>query len=410
MSTAGLLESCADMVLACSDGTRIPCVRFQCLTTCDVIRHLVEDVVLQKDERGRAVVPFPGVDSRDLAAATQVLHGVRPADQLDAPEALRAVRGLRALGHDALAPKLLQRYWAVMHERCAWPQLQPHASDLVRAPPIRDEVLAKLVRLCPTWLDFSEHVLPALDVTLDLARWLLPRLTNFFPAGPLFERVVELLGAQPADSVTPAGVLSLFSEKQNAVAYHPVEAMDAAVAVADLFRARRWDASTLAFLDGLAAATQVYDAAPQLAAPLHGSVVLTTRPNNASVLLEVAGRRRGGVSRRIAPWLWLWIDWDTGEVDARVTLAKIDDGGLGASACQVRLTAYSCGGECAEVWYVAPAVPSAVALPPFTLREHGRVAAGNQESFRGLVRSRGLTRLRADLFYGQQSVLDAPCL
>lgn len=413
MSTASLLESCADMVLACSDGARIPCVRFQCLTTCDVIRHVMEDVALQKDERGRAVVPFPGVDSGDLRAATEVLHDVRPVDQLGADDVPRALRGLRALGHDALTPKLLQRYWALVHARCSYTDLQPHVSDLVRAHGIRTDVLRRLVQLCPVWLDFSDHVLPDLDVTLELARWLLPLLTHFFPAGPLFVRVLDLLETQPLASVTPGGCLELFSDTRNASAYHPAEAMDAAAALADLFRARRWDASTLAFLEGLQVAGRVFDVAPYAANTMHGTIVLVEHMPTASLLLEVLpGRRRGGLSRKMAPWLWLWVDWDTGEVDARVTLARLDDGGRRASTCQVRLTAYGRDEEeLAEVWHSAPIMPTPVMLPPFTLREHTRLAAGDEESLRGLVRGGDrLARLRVDLFYGQRSVLDKPCL
>ena len=51
-----------------------------------------------------------------------------------------------------------------------------------------------------------------------------------------------------------------------------------------------------------------YDVAPQLASSMHGSIVLMESPHTASVLLEVLpGRRSGGVSRKIAPWLWVWM-------------------------------------------------------------------------------------------------------
>lgn len=409
-ATACLLESCADMVLRCSDGTRIPCVRFHCLTTCNVIRNLVEDVTLQKDERGRAVVPFPNVDSADLAAAIDVIHGVRPAEQLGADDVARALRGVRALGHDALTPRLLVHYWEALQAAgtCGLEALHPYASDLVRAHGIRLDVLRRLVVLCPAWPDFSARVLPELDVTPDLARWLLLHLTKFFPAGPLFTRVLELL--TPLPSLTLADALSLFSEAANAPAYHPAEAMDAAGALAGLVAARRWDATTAAFLEGLRIATQVYDVAPHLASTLHGSLVLLERTPVASLLLEVMpeARRRPRVTRKMAPWLWLWADWGTGEVDARVTLSKLDDAGRRASACQVRLTAYARGGDSAEVWYAAPIMPMAHALAEFVVRQHGRLALGCEESFRGLVRGGALTRLRVDLFYGPRSVLDRP--
>ena len=222
--------------------------------------------------------------------------------------------------------------------------------------------------------------------------------------------MLELL--VPCPGLAMGDALSLFAEATNAPAYHPAEAMDAVAALAGLIAARRWDPTAAAFLDGLRVATQVYDVTPHSATALHGSLVLLERTPTASMLLEVMpeARRRARVTRKMAPWLWLWVDWGTGEVNARVTLSRVDDAGRRASACQVRLTAYARDGECRELWYAAPGVPIAHALREFVLLEHGRLALGCQESFRGLVRHGGgaLARLRVDVFYGQRSVLDRP--
>lgn len=398
----GLLESCADMVLQCSDGRVIPCVRFQCMTSCDAIRHVVEDVELRKDAKGRLIVPFPNVDSTDLAMACNVVHGVTAVSQLDEFSTPATLRGLRALGHTVLTDQILERLWSVLSAKDAthWPDMRPHMCELLHTPSVRQDVLRQLARVCPCWPDFSSKVLGHVTMDVQLAAWILPKLCAFFPAGPVFTRVLGLL---PAGVLTPDAVLGLFPASAPAC-FHPLEALDVVDALAAMFAARGWDKGLLGLMRALLAAMRVFDVAPYVANALHGTIVQIDRQPAVSVLLAVA-ERKGPVSRKLAPWLWLTTDWATGRVDARVELGRLDDAARRARKCSVRLTAYSATGDCAEVWYHVPTVHPAVW---FRVLDAGQYAAGTPEAFAAAVRAGGLARLRVDLFYGQHDPLHGP--
>lgn len=398
-----LLESCADMVLHCSDGRVIPCVRFKCEPSCEVIRHVLEDVVLEKDSAGRAIVPFPNVSSADLAKAMDVIHKVRPIASLAVEEPPMALRGMRALGHQKLIPKVLHQLWTLV--ACGTcPDILPYVNELLHTPAVRADVLRKLVLLCPTWPEFSSRVLGTVRMDVALATWMLRCLGEFFPAGPTFVRVLDMLPLRLLDA---SSALGLFTRPNNAASYHPQEALDVLVALATKFDEAGWDAGVLELMRALTVATQAYDVAPLVANNLHGTIILLETEAHKTPLasvLVVVNDRRGAVSRKLAPWLWLHADWETGVVNPRIALGKLD-GTVTPRQCHVRLTAYARTGDCAELWYV---VGHAHPLLPFNLVDSGRYAAGDVGAFRGVASGDGLTRLRIDLFYGTKNPLETP--
>lgn len=396
MDADQLLEQCADMVLRC-DGCDIPCIRFHCLISCDVIRNLAEDVDLERDSRGRVVVPFPGVSPDDLRMATHILHGVRGVTSLSTEDIAAGVRGMRALGHSVLDTNLPERLWSVLDHNDI-NAVRPHLGDLLYTKALRLPVLRRLVTLCPTWAEFS----PLLDdvvVSADLATWMLSYLTKFFPAGPVFTR---MLGAIPASTLDPAKAVALFTAPKNASSYHPAEALDVVRELRRVFRARGWDPSLLGLLDALTESMNMFDVAPFAANAMHGSVVILERTPAASLLLSVTAQR-ALTHRKMAPWIVLNVDWTTGAVDARISLDKLGGTARYARTCQVRLTACDLDGNEAEVWY---ALLDLIPLASFTIRDQGRVAAGSLGRLQRMVASTRLTRLRIDLFYAEHSVLE----
>lgn len=402
-----LLDRCSDLVLRCSDGTEIPCVTFQCVRTCEVIRHVMQDVPLSRDPRGRSVIPFPNVDSTDLALAAEVVHEVRAVDDLVADAIPSVLRGLRALGHVASQGPVMERLWSAV-KGCSEAAIRPHLTDLLHTPSLRCKVLQRMVRLCPTWGSFSatlDHVL--MDV--QLAAWLMLNLSRRYPAGPLFTRLVGMI---PAAVLDGNAALGLFVSPGVATAFHPAEAVDALETMGDTLGrcndSRAW-AGVRGFAGAMLQAMQVYDVAPHVANALHGSVVLLENCPMASVLLHVGTHKPlSTVSRKMSPWLHLYLDFQAGAVDALVTLRNLDDQARTARRCQVRVTAYAGDvadvaevAEVAEVWYD-------VEGSQFSVPADGRVVAGCPDSVRNAVR-RGLSRLRLDVFYGHHNVLDHPC-
>lgn len=396
-ASQALLETCSDMVLQCSEGAAIPCIRFYCIASCDVIRNLVEDVVLQKDDKGRCIVPFPNVSRTDLATAVEVIHGVRSVSKLSAASAPAALRGLRALGHTGMNTQIMQKLWSLVKD-CGFPHIQPHINELLHTDVVRLDVLRRLVVLCPVWSVFSAKVLGEVCMDLRLAHWLLVLLSRAFPAGPLFRRVLDKL---PLAVLDAQAALSLFTAPANASAYHPSEAVDVLGALVRRFETAKWDAPLLGFMRALLTSMQVFDIAPHVAVPLHGTIVMLERTPAVSVLL-VVGERRNVCMRKVAPWLSLSVSWVAGTVDARIILDKLDDPGRFPPSCQVRLTAYEAA-RSTEVWYAVDHVHPAV---PIQLQTHGRCSAGCPQSFAAVMRSQGVSRLRVDLFYADHSVLE----
>lgn len=393
-----LLESCSDMVLQCSDGRRIPCVRYHLVTTCEAIRHVTEDIddaMLDKDERGRTVVPFPNVDASDLAIAVEVVHGVTAISELCEGTAPAALRGLRALGMDALDDDILGRIWELVRGD-SLPAIRPHMDDLLHTPGVRTHVLRRLVVLCPTWTGFATHVLRHVAMDVCTASWMLHHLTKFYPAGLVFGAVLEAL---PRTALAdPGTALRLFTGPRNTSSYHPAEALDVLRALGRVFAREGWDATQTEFFGAMLTAMSVYDVAPHVASDLHGSIVLLDGSPTASVLLFVH-ERKGAVSRKLARWLKVRVDWATGVVDARISFPELD---RAVRRCEVRLVAYEDPATTAELWYeCSTTLPSL----PMTLSDHGQYAAGDVDAFRDMVRSDAFTRLRIDVFYAGHSVL-----
>lgn len=391
-----LLETCSDMVLQCSDGVIIPCIRYYCITTCEVIRNLVEDVELSHDALGRTAVPFPNVDSRVLALAIEVIHNIRTVPDLDEDTAPRALEGLRALGHTGLNAAITEHLWKRLCD-AEFGAIQPHINELLHTRSVRLNVLRRLVVLRPLWTQFRGDVLARVAMTVKLATWMLPLLTKFYPAGPLFLHVLDALPLSVLDAPT---TLSLFAAPGNATAYHPAEATDVVQALAKKFKQGGWDSATMGFLGALLSAMQVFDVAPHLANQVHGSVVLLDRTPVASMLLSVH-ERRGCLSRKMAPWLSLSVDWQAGRVDGRVSLDKVDYRSRYVRQCQLRLTAYAADAGCGELWFSYDNVHPGV---PFSILQ-GRLHAGSMEAFRAVARDPSVQRLRVDLFYADHNVL-----
>lgn len=388
------------MVLQCSDGRGIPCVRYYCMSTCEVIRNLAEDVELAKDARGRAVVPFPMVSSTDLALAVEVIHGARTVSSLTDATAPATLRGLQALGHTAHTAHIMEHLWRQVCDG-GMLDLHPHLNELLHTVSVRLPALRKLVVLCPTWPEFRDRVLGEVRMDAPLATYLLQHLSKFFPAGPLFAHILSVV---PLAALNAASALAMFTAPKNAPSFHPAEAVEALHALAAKFEEGGWDPALLDLFRALLTAAQVYDVAPHAANTMHGTIVLLENTPVASLLLAVQDRKAVAVTRKMAPWMSLTADWLTGVVDAKFCVARLDDGGRHARCCQVRLTAYgdgSCGLRCAELWYVFEGVNPLVA---FNLSD-GQYGAGCVESFRSLMRSSTLARLRIDLFYGGHNVL-----
>lgn len=195
MDDQGLLDEYGDMVLRCDAGADLACERFTMVRSCSVIRNVMEDVELDRDARGRAVVPVPGLPREALQLAIALLHGVKTTVHLrTAEECECALRGLSCLGNDTLTNDVLLHMW----DRLKFQSLgaiRPHLDVLLHGT-TRACVLRYLMRVCPTWTQFRE-VLAEVSMDLTLAAWLLENLKQHFPAGLLVGAILPRVRADP---------------------------------------------------------------------------------------------------------------------------------------------------------------------------------------------------------------------
>jgi hypothetical protein len=204
----------------------------------------------------------------------------------------------------------------------------------------------------------------------------------------------------PDGAIDAEDALALFSAPRNALAYHPAEVVDVMEAVCSKV-GDRLSASVVAFLRAAVVANQVYDIAPLLANGMSGTIIMLEHVPSVSLLCGVS-ERKGVVLRKMAPWLSVSIDWNTGSMDALMVLSRLDDVGRMARRCQVRFTAYA-GDLCGEVWYVFTHINPRLTA---SVRNDSAYAVGCAQTFRAAMRSACLSRLRIDVFYGETNVLE----
>jgi hypothetical protein len=404
---AALLDSCSDMVIRCDDGSDIACVKYTCMTMCDAIRNLVEDIDdLERDDRGRVVVPFPGVNSTDLALAVYVMHHAVPFQTLTRDTAVVALRGLRALGHAAhLCDAVLEHLWGTLRECNHIVHLQGLVDDLMHHPTIRDAALQKMATLCPTWTEFSARVLSQVSMDTHLAAWLVRTTRSFFPAGPVFLAVLRKLRGLDGDKV-----MRLFVDSDVASCCHPTEMYH----IMSQFNTGPMQAAlgdTMAkFLWML---SWPFDAeycslAPSAAAGFNGTV--RCYEDVASALLTTLDARHS--YRRITPWLRLHVVWAVGSVAVYMDTSPWTDVSRRVrehGRCEVRITAYAkYPDEAKDLVYTVRVPNPNLAAVSTDEPSMSKLVAGDPTAFNRLVASSSLKMLRVDVYHSKRNVVLDP--
>lgn len=398
-----MLDKSADMVIKCDDGRLLPACTFLVVSKCKAIQHVVEDTELPKDDAGRLVVPFPNVPVKELSLALHLVHGVTDGKEWAAECVGAALRGLDALYVcDHTYRLALSKFWWKAQDH--WVLIEPFLDRLVHCVSLRGEVLRHLVVKFPSWPEFRDKVLMAFRYDYDIAAELMNLFGTFFPIGPMYS---FLMGRIPHTDRNVERAMEVFTKSSSAAFYcHPPDVNEVLEAVIEthqicvegvLADETRESAATR-FLHKIQCGLWGFGHVPSV--PMGGSVL--QGDYMVSVMLGVFDKTRGTRGRRITPWLKMFIDFSNGTVDAQVMLRKLRDARF-ASNVQVRLTAYGEDDACADVWY---SLEDVVHNAAFSLMGEGAFVAGDQEAFRGLVRSSGLGWLRFDMFYGHMSVFE----
>lgn len=400
-----LLAECADMVLRVGGGEKssvdLPCVKYIVLACCGVIRNVCEDTMLERDDRGRDVVPVPGVDPAGVELTLDVLHGLREPSTLDEAEATATLRGIDVLGCDPVAPLVLARLWTWLRLQTV-ERILPHASRLLREPSVQGRVLSRLVMLRPCWSDFQTDVLDRLPLDFDLAKVALTYLLRFFPASTVLDAVVQRL-----QNATPDKVLALCGD--HGTYYHPGEVRDV---LKLLNEAIPEDHGVGPLARSLTEALTTYRAMPLASARVHGTVLLFQLPTVSVLMAFEPEQPTKPTIVRATSWLRVDVDPRAGAIDVAFLLGRVDDGEASTSA-QMRITCWSRAASrdksrdaresMSETWHCFENVDRQA----WTSLAQATSSFGQQAIEAACLRD--LHKLRVDLFYSaDQNVLDQP--
>lgn len=391
MSKRALLDACADVSVTCSDGTVIRCCRFQVSTQCKAIARLLEDCPNTPE------IPIPGVDSDALRFALDLVHGIEQCDAMGLAAAVKAREGLRILDCDAFDGAIAAQIWSQLRN-APLAMFQDHVNDLLRDTHIRQEVLRRLVVLCPLWTDFKPLLGGVLGVDLSMAPFLLSTLAKVFPVSLLYAAVVNKLPA--ASLAAPDRLLALGSLHGVSTYMHPSEARDVMrILVA------RMPATCLPsrFINTMLRAMDTYEVVPAAAEAMSGSILSYYDSPSVSVLVSL--QDKSITRRRLAKWLTVTINRPAGTLDASFLLWKVDDvEAKQARRADVRVLAYSRDyTQVAEVWYIFDA------LSPWMAKRLDACdrLLGDPEALQSMLRRKHYT-IRLDLYYNRSSQIDDP--
>ena len=404
-ATRDMVEAYADIVFACdpeSHITDIPACRFLCIASCSVIRDLLEDVDVPLDPlTQRRTIRLYGASVSRIQGALDIVHGIQDIDRLCYDDVLICRRGMEFLGCTKYDQDLADRLWITSRSHPIPENFTNVAAPiLLEFPLLRLSTMNELMRRMPFWTEMSTYLKEHVHITRNLAKHLIPHLVKFYPASLVFQILVENMQAA---SLSQDCILELLGVAEIGIYFHPVEVSDTLSFLVKIFKSNGWDTHMCNALETLKLATYHYDAVPDIARCVQGSLVMYTTFPTCSVTLNVADRLTKIVKMRVAPWLNVTLNPRTGIFGASIHLQKIDEMARIAPHLQMRLMAFS-KNEIGEVWYDWVDIPDARFFP----LESCDIVLGSHEKVRDVLMSETLHCIRLDFFYGESSVLENP--
>lgn len=408
MNTKTLLASCADAVVRTSDGKEFPASKFTCVSSCSVLRDLVECTKLKTTEDGRTIFPVPHSSSSTVALVIDLLHNVRRPEDLQLKEMNEAFAGLDLFGCDHLHGRLLDQLWRLVERTDE--AIDDYALRLLQSPCHKMKCLSLLVKRMPLWSDFMQFLEDVVPLDAEMAVFLGSHLIKFFPPDQVIYTLLDLF---PFKQLSPSLVYGLVGTLGSGVYYHPSEATRVLITVKAVLESRGWDAQVTEMLKTIVDGHRRYEVAPSIASKIHGTVFMYDGSPVASALLIFDSGEGGWQSRAtmrsitVTPWLRVHLR-PSGVLYAWLQPWKMDQASRMASAVQLRVTAAPTGkkkDEVKDVWWTWDNLqPSrTMVLSTFTTQPQ----LGDLAAVQAIVRS-GVRSIRFDVHYGAKSILERP--
>ena len=401
-----LLGECADAVVRTSDWTDIPCCKFTCLSSCSVLRDLIEacdPAALHTTPDGKLIIPVPGISTNALKLAIDLVHGLSNARDLSLEDTLLAYTGLDVLGCHTLNDDLDTQLWALVSP-LPLAGIKQHMGRLLRSLRHRDQVLNMLVRLAPLWKDVKLLVEEELELDAKNVVWVAKELMRFFPPATV---VCLLIDALPMVSRSSDIILQLVGIPESGSHYHPAEIVSLLKTVVRVFRSKKWDPLVMRCLNTFIESNRLCDVAPHKNSGVSGTTWMCDAEAMASAHLTFHKPLTRQRAIEVAPWLYIRVLPYSGHVMVTIIPWKLDEVGQQARNIQLRVTAGAGHSlDHPDVWYEWHnlTVTRATQLSLSTV-DH---TFGSHEALHRAVRCSSLKSLRFDAFYGASSILDRP--
>lgn len=398
VATQELMNRCADMRLRADDGTIIPCCRYNCLSTCTVLRELAESMDVQPGQEFE--VPVPNVPSLPLRLAVESLHGLRCPTTLSLDEVKETLHGLDVLGCTCLDFLLLDRAWSLV-QKAPLDVFTSFAPHFLQSKTYQLPCLKELVRRMPLWTDFQDWLSAWSDLDATLAKVMVANLVKFYPACTVLLTIFDEL---PNAAMTETTLLELIGLAHTDVFYHPEDVRLILQRVVNVFTVRHWSPVVLGALKTFLGGLKCYEVAPSMANDVHGSVVTFEATPHASVRITFDSRPATPKTMVVAPWLRLEYTLSTGHIHPILRLWKLDAMARKCQNVQLRITATSGTVTHTDVWYTWDDIDPRDVL---TVNSADSMQ-GSQAALSRTLMSPSLRAVRLDVYYGRLSILREP--
>ena len=399
-----MLSECSDLTFECGSEPPIPASQFVCLASCSVVRDLLEciDVPIDPITRIRTI-KLIGAPHAILQIALDIIHEIQSVDTLTFEDVMACRRGMEFLGCEKFDAELAERLWVTSRTHTTHTHFTHIATPiLLEYPSLRMVTMNELMRRMPFWNDMREYLETHVPIHRSLAKSILPFLVKMYPAYLAFETLVE---SMEGASLTEECVLEMMGGVDIGIYFHPVEVCDTLDFLERIFRSNGWNVSLCNALRTLQIATRHYDAVPEMARRIQGSLVMYTEAPTCSVTLNIAEIVVKSVRIRVTPWLRITINPRSGAVGADISARHIDEMAAVAHHLQVRIMAFAKGSkDVGEVFYTWETMPDARTFPLETCD----IVLGSHEKLATFIKNRFLKCIRIDLWYGERSILEDP--
>lgn len=412
-----LLTRCADGIVR-TDLYDIPICMYSTLSACTVLRELWESAT-PNEEDGKTIFPTPGVSSRCIRVAMELVHGVLIPEVAAFDDVRDAFAGCAYLGCAAYDTRLLARLWTLIRMApLDSPILRENARRLLENPLYRRQCLERVASAMPLWTTFRAFAREELaPMEPDLARFLALTLIQFYP--PV--EVVRFFLTEPGvvATLTPELLADIVGGAAEGAYYHPAEAVQVLRAATCAMEARGWNPSITRMHRMILEAHSDVEIVPSSLASIQGTTFTFDSNSCRSALLSFG---KGRLTRRrcvnVTPWLLVTLDPRSGVVDAWIYPGKMEWHARISKEFQVRLTAtrswlpagYREDRRIEEVWWSWSNM-DVISAPGTLLSTFSEDAVhGDTAELEACVRS-GIASLRIDIFYHKRnSILNKPFL